>query len=202
MVDAEVGRDGLGRAAVVAGDHRDLEAERVQRADGLGRAGLDRVGHGEEGGGLPVDGGEKRRAALRGLRVRQRGERAEVDALALEQPGGADADGMAVHRARHAHAGLRGEALHLGQVPSLRARGADDGLGHGVFRARFERGDQRQHAALVHALCDLEGHQLRAAFRQRAGLVEGDDARLVQRFAARRPCGRARPVPPRGPCPP
>ena len=35
LVDAEPRGDGLGRAAVVAGDHRDLQAEIVQRRDRL-----------------------------------------------------------------------------------------------------------------------------------------------------------------------
>ena len=47
-VDPHPAPDGLGGDTVVAGQHHDAEALGVQRADGLGRAWLDRIGHAED----------------------------------------------------------------------------------------------------------------------------------------------------------
>ena len=77
-IDAELLRDGFGGALVVAGEHDDLQAERVQCADGLGRRGLDRVGDGEQAGGLSVDGDEDDGLALRSAAARRRSASASM----------------------------------------------------------------------------------------------------------------------------
>ncbi len=60
FVDAQLAGNGLGGVAVVAGDHGHLQPQLVQRGNGCGGAGLDRVGHGQHGGQLAIDGGVQR----------------------------------------------------------------------------------------------------------------------------------------------
>ena len=55
--------DGLGRHAVVAGEHAHIDAERTQRGDGLGARFFDLVGHGDGTDKLAVLGKEQRRFA-------------------------------------------------------------------------------------------------------------------------------------------
>ena len=64
LVDAELAGDGLGGAAVVAGDHRHLQAHGMQRRDCRGRRRLDRIGDGDDGGEPAIDGGIERRLAF------------------------------------------------------------------------------------------------------------------------------------------
>ncbi len=52
--DAHLPADRLCGALVVAGDHHHLQAQRLHLADRLGRAVLDRVGHGDDARRLPV----------------------------------------------------------------------------------------------------------------------------------------------------
>jgi hypothetical protein len=54
-IEAELFGHGGGGAAVVAGEHDDLQAERVEIADGFGRGGFDRVGDGEHPRRLAID---------------------------------------------------------------------------------------------------------------------------------------------------
>ena len=56
-------RDRLGRGAVVAGQHPDVEAQRLELRDRLARFGLERVGDGDEAGQLAVDRDVHRRRA-------------------------------------------------------------------------------------------------------------------------------------------
>ena len=72
--------DGLGRRAVVAGEHDDVEALGLQVAERLGRRSLDRVGDAEEGPRLAVDGDEDDRPSLPALGLGSPGEGGEVDA--------------------------------------------------------------------------------------------------------------------------
>ena len=71
--------DRPGGALVVAGEHEDLAAQAVQRADGLGRRWLDRIGDGQQAGVPAADGHEDHRAAVRvaarGLLLHQRRQR-------------------------------------------------------------------------------------------------------------------------------
>ena len=63
--------DGLGRHAVVAGEHAHIDAERAQRGNGLGTRLLNLVGHGDDTGKLTVFGKEQRRLALGGKSLRE-----------------------------------------------------------------------------------------------------------------------------------
>ena len=56
--------DGLGRHAVVAGEHAHVDAKRAQRGDGPGARLLDLVRHGDGTDKLAVLGKEQRRLAL------------------------------------------------------------------------------------------------------------------------------------------
>ena len=65
VVDAQSCRaTAPGRLLVVAGEHDDVQAQRVERPDGLGRGLLDRIGHGQQAGDAAVDGDEHDRIAL------------------------------------------------------------------------------------------------------------------------------------------
>ncbi len=74
---------------------------------------------------------------------------------------------------------------HLGrdrQRQTLAARLGDDGLGDDVLRRLVERGGDAQHFVGRHALGRMDGHDLRLAVGQRAGLVEHDGADPRQRL--------------------
>lgn len=59
-----------------------------------------------------------------------------------------------------------------GQSEAARMRGGDDGLRHGVLGRLVERGGHTQDVGLRKVSEALDRHDLRMAFRQRAGLVE------------------------------
>ena len=60
FVDAKLAGDGVRRAAIVAGDHGNLQPQRVQCLDRLRRGFLDRVRNGDDCSKLAVDGGIER----------------------------------------------------------------------------------------------------------------------------------------------
>ena len=92
--------DRLRRAAVVAGDHRDLQPHGVQRRDGGGRRRLHRIGHRDDGGEPAVDGGIERRLALAAEALGGGGEGRDVEAELRHVAVGAHGDLMALDACR------------------------------------------------------------------------------------------------------
>ena len=99
------------RDAAVAGQHDDanaIGAQRLQRGD---RALLDRIGDGDEAGGLPIDGDQH--DALAVLAAAHRlwpGKSLGIDAERCEQRQIADRDTLAIDGADDALAGFRRES--------------------------------------------------------------------------------------------
>ena len=90
MVDTDLGRDGLGRAGMIARHHPDLLARRAQLCDDGGRLGLARVGDAERAEHDAAARDAQLRLGLR-AQIRQRGKRSRVDAQ-LTKPRSAAAD--------------------------------------------------------------------------------------------------------------
>ena len=72
--DADLAGDRVGDGPVVPGEQDRGEPEPTQPGDGLGRCGLDGVGHHQDGPRLPVDGHGDGGAPLAGLCIDQRGK--------------------------------------------------------------------------------------------------------------------------------
>ena len=204
LVDAEPPGDRLGGPAVVAGDHRDLEAERMQRRDRLRRRRLDRVGDGDDGGEPAVDGGIERALAL--------GRR---DAAAARESGDTSSPSFVMKRSAPTSTlrpSTRAETPKPGTASKLSVDGKrqaallgrrDDGLARSDARSGLSTAaTSAQHLGFREALGGDEVGQLRPALGQGAGLVEGDDVDVAAGSAAPRPCGTARRAPPRGRCRP
>jgi len=105
LVDAQLARDGICRAGVVAGYHRHGQAKGVQGADGLWCRLLDRVGHGQDRDQMPVDGGIKRRLAVVAQPRGVIGKGCNVIAQLGHVAVGADLDPLAARPGRDAVAG-------------------------------------------------------------------------------------------------
>ena len=173
-------RDGLGRAAVVAGDHEDADVHLGQAANRLGGVGLERVGHRDHAGeDAAVDAHEHDRLAV----VLERRDlvlvRRDVDALAGHQLAVAEGDALAHDRAFDTVSRDRREALDRRQVDAVVLGAGDDRLGQRVLGVALERRRQREHPGCVVTVDEHDVGDLGLAVGQRAGLVEDDRRDLV-----------------------
>ena len=185
MVDADLGRNGLGRAGVVARHHPDLLARRLELRDDGGRLALACVGDAERAEHDTAARDAQLRLGLR-AQIRQRGERGRVDAQLIEpRPAAAD-DGRARDRAAHAAAEFIGKVLHLRQRRvGLLLRIRRDGARQRVVRALLERGGEPHERLRLHGAARADVRERRRAVCERAGLVKDDAVGLVGVFELR-----------------
>ncbi|KAG1252099.1 hypothetical protein G6F65_018063 [Rhizopus arrhizus] len=134
LINAQLARDRLRGAGVVAGDHRHLQAQLVQRRDCGRRARLDRVGYRDDRGQAAVDSGIQRRLALRAEFRRQRRERGDVHAKIAHEAISTDLDPGSIDTGAHAHAGDRFEVEHGRQRDALPGRRINNGTGNRMLR--------------------------------------------------------------------
>ena len=122
LVEPEPLRDGLGRGAVVAGEHDEADSRGLEVGDGPGRRLLDRVGDAEQARRPAVDDDEDDRLAVAAQGLGSLAERAgsipsscSIAALPID-------DRSALDAALHAPAGPRAERLRGGDgEPALAA---------------------------------------------------------------------------------
>ncbi len=174
LVDAEVGADGVGHLAGVAGDHHHSTAHLPELVDGLAGLGADLVLEGQGADDVGAlhqveDGG----AALPPS-ARRAGEVGGFTELALpEQHRAPDGVGGSVDGGSHAPAGDGAEPAGLGHIATF-VGGGDDGPGQGVLAVGLDRPGDAEDVALGvpgggrHADDDV------LALGQGAGLVEQD----------------------------
>ena len=186
LVDAEPAPDRFGRPAVVAGDHRDLEPQPMQRGDRLGRRGPDRIGDGDDGRQPTVDRGIKRRLAVPRQPPRLRLEQGDVMTKLRHVAIGPNLNAAPLDRRRDAVARDRFKPRGRTDAQPAILRGGDDRRGDRMFRTRLDAGDQGQHLVAVEAGRGLEIGELGPPRRQRPRLVERDHghvAKRLERFA-------------------
>ena len=184
-VDADLGGDGLGGLAAVAGHHHDLvNAKRMQRTHGGICFFAQRVMDADDRGELTRDaevqvrklGRERFKLILFALR--------HAAALILkDEVRAADENLLVVHNARNA---MRHDVLHLRVILLVRQAAAlglsHDGVGDGVGIVLLEARGKAEHFTLLVA---AEGDDLRDLGRgvgERAGFVEDDGVRLGNGF--------------------
>ena len=145
-------RHGLRGGAVVAGQHDDADSVGPQARQRRRRRRLDRIGDGDDAGGLAVDGNEHGRRAV-APRVRRLGapERRARNAEILQKLGVADGDLAAVDRAGDALAGDGAEIADVFEVQPALLGGGDDRGGQRMLARPFETGAERQHRRFVEA---------------------------------------------------
>jgi hypothetical protein len=119
----------------------------AQGADGLGRAGLDGVGHGQQAGQLAVHGQvhDAGAFAAQALGIGTQGATA-TPSCSIRRC--CPAPGAALHRrARRCRCPTRNRPAW--PAPALLARGADDGIGQRMLAALVQAGRQAQHFVTV-----------------------------------------------------
>ena len=126
LADAELARDRFGRRAIVAGQHHDADARRLEGANRVGGRRLDRVGDRDDAAGLAVERGEDRCRAIVAQFVRRPFERRDINSSRLHHGPVAERRLAPVNRAGHALARRGIEGVDLGESqdcgPSPRAR--------------------------------------------------------------------------------
>src|SRR3989344_5508485 len=136
LVDADLLRDEGGRTLIVAGEHHDLYAERVQSGDRLFRFRLQRVGDHRDGKRLPSCGKDDRGLPFGGVFLQRVEGRAELQ----REPRAAD---VVLHASNGADQSLtfqRFEPLYRQEPDVLLARIRDDGVRDRMVRFVIERG--------------------------------------------------------------
>ena len=139
VVDAKFARDGVGCPLIVAGDHRHFQPQMMQRGNCGRGAGLDRIGHSDDSGGLAVNGGIKRRFALFAKGLTVLGERPKFNTFARHKTVGADKNNLTFDTGLNPVSGDRGEIAYLRQIKPLGFGSLHDRLGNRVLRCVFNR---------------------------------------------------------------
>jgi hypothetical protein len=183
-----------GRGGGIAGDHRHRQAHRRSAATAAGGPGFHRVGHRQARGQSPVHRHEQHGVRPCARKAVARRPASGVDAL-RHISRALPTSTRALDHARHALA-----PAPPARRGSARRGGGADRAGDGVFGPpRPRRPGRRAAAAGVRRGAGSDIGQGRAAFGQRAGLVEGHDCarQALQGLAARNstPSSAARPVP-------
>ena len=119
--------DGLGRHAVIAGEHAYVDAELAERGDGLGARFLDLVSHGNGAGKLAVLGKEQRRLALGGKLLGK--TRGHGNAQLVHQTHVAGCDDILPLACRNATTGHGGKVLDHARDNSARLAFGHNRLG-------------------------------------------------------------------------
>ncbi len=157
-------RHGARTGLTVAGDHVDFETFALQLRHGARCGSLDGVGQGDEAGGLPVD--------------HDRDERGGgVPGECGVRPGAADNDQPAGDPGTYAGAGFGGEFCGSGECQAARLGGGDDGAGQRMLARRLGGGRQAQQFTGSGTFRRLDGHDLRPALGEGAGLVDQQHVR-------------------------
>ena len=123
--------DGLGRHAVVAGEHAHVDAELAQRGDGGGARLLDLIGHGDGAGKLAVLGEEQRRLAFGGILLGK--TRGHGNAQLVHQAHVAGCDDILPLARRNATTGHGGKVLDHARDNSVRLALGHNRLGQRVL---------------------------------------------------------------------
>ena len=173
-------RDRSRGALVVAGQHDDLDAERVQRADGFRRGCLDRIGDGEDARSLAVDGDEHRRSAL-ALATSSAARSSALDAgdaAACRNAGLPTSTARPSTVAAHAAAGDRFEIRDASRASTPRSsRRATIAAASGCSLVRSTRRGERSSSFSRRTRWRAISGQPRFAFGERAGLVDDERRR-------------------------
>ncbi len=143
---------------------------------------LDRVGDGDDAGGLAVDRDEDRGGAVLAQPFRLLIQRIGGDAELRQEFGVADRHAPALDHADRALAGRRVEAEHRDELDATLSRGCDDRLRQGVFARPFDAGGKAQDFVVHEAVRRNDGDDLRPSFGQRAGLVDHQRVDLLHPF--------------------
>ncbi|MNT19911.1 hypothetical protein D3C72_1551980 [compost metagenome] len=166
------------RRRVVTGDHRDLEPKRVQRLDCI-RSGLfDRIGDCNHRRQAAIDCGVQWALALLTEPPCGRQQARHIQAKVRHKTVRADGNGSASDTGRYPEAWGGIEALDGGDGKVALLGGGNDCFGDRVFGAGLDRRDQCQDFVILKALGGNQIGQLRAAFCQRTGLVDGDNTHI------------------------
>ncbi len=146
-VDAQDTGHRFGGPTVVTGHHRDLEAEGVERQDGVGRRRADWVGDGQHGRKRPIEGGVQRRFAVLGQPRGRVLEARHVEAEGRHEAVCADLDAATFDGSADAHPRQRlevesGRDLEVG-------RGLDERSADGVLARTLGGRHETQHVVSV-----------------------------------------------------
>jgi len=145
VVDLELPGHRLGRGPAITRQHNDADALKMERADRLGGAVLDRVGHADQAGRLAIDRDEHDRLSFGAQAFRLLGQLAKFDTELGHQRGIAEGHGTAVHAAAHALAGDALEGRDISQLHATVLAALDDGRSERMLAAPLEgRGEAKQ----------------------------------------------------------
>ena len=182
-VDAHLAGDGLGGAAVVAGDHHDFQAQGVQRGDGLRRPSLTVSATATTPAGSAVDGDVDRGLALGGQAPPPPGPRGPASTPSasrkLRRPTSTARPPM---RARIPWPVMESNSAGSSRATTPRLGTPHDGLGQRVLRGPFGGGHQAQQILLPEPLGRHHVGEGGRALGDGAGLVEDDGLELVRRL--------------------
>jgi len=184
-VNAELPGNRFGAAAVVAGQHGGLDAQRVQPGNGRARAGFERVAKGQQPQQLRCAAhiGQPRHGAATAFQFpgacRKGGQ---IHAKLLHEARASQPQFATVHLRRHAAPGDRAHLRRRGHADLVLDGQRRDGFGQWMFAAGLNRCAPGQNGVARETRGWLQCHQFRLALRQRAGLVEGHNFHLVRHF--------------------
>ena len=139
VVDPDFPRDRLGGGAVIAGEHPNLEPERLELGDRVGRLRLERVRDRDQPGGLSADCEVHRGRALAGDLLRPLDAAVEPDPEALHERPVAHHDLEPLDLGLDALAGDRLERARRRQVEPELLRAGHDRLRERVLGANLGR---------------------------------------------------------------
>ncbi len=154
LVDAEAACHGLRGGAVVAGQHDNADAVRLQGLQRRRCRRLDGIGDGEDAERLPVRADVDRRRAILTQGIRLMGKSGGIDVVLREKGGIAENQAPAFDRAENALAGGRIEIRHGGHREAPRLRRRHDGVCQRMLRGGLDGGGEPQRLVLRHARRD------------------------------------------------
>ena len=172
--------DGLGRHAVVAGEHAHVDAELAERSDGLGARLFDLVSHGDGADKLAVLGKEQRRLAFGGKLLGK--TRGHGNAQLVHQAHVAGCDDVLPLACGDTATGRGGKVLDHARDDSARLALGHNRLGQRVLARALQRGGQLEQRLFAHG-----GRAVSARGYHDIGhgrLAAGDGARLIEHHGA------------------
>ena len=173
--NAQLARDGLGRARVVAGEHDDVDAEFAQFGKRLRRGGLHRIGNGQHSGGAAINRDEDRGRTLGLMRRGKRFQCGNVhNSVLTKKARFANQHAPTRDRSGHATSG-RGLEVLWSFNGNLAIAGRDNGsVGQRMFAALFERRGEAEEFGFREPVDRQYLRKLGFPFGQRAGFVHGE----------------------------
>src|SRR5918993_3707498 len=179
LVDAEPARDRSGGGPVVAGEHDNADALRLEAGECLGRRGLYRIGDGDGAGQLPIRGHENGGGAVGAQPVRLLGEGEHVDTVLTQEGGVAEHHLAALDGPECAFAGRRVELRYRRGADPLLLRRGDDGYRERVLAGALDAGREPQDLGLRKAGRGNDRDHGGSALGQGAGLVDDKGVDLL-----------------------